>query len=106
MNKSLIDTDDEEEPESEHQKTARQHKKLTRTRSVSEGALPPKFDPCLLAPTTQEGNNSDSRFDSSPSDSAVTLFVKTTRKLFTPLVETSLAKSSTQPDISIKAQGK
>ncbi|CAG9772509.1 unnamed protein product [Ceutorhynchus assimilis] len=87
MNKSLIDTDDEEEP-----KTIKQHKKLTRTRSISEGNMF-KFDPKLLAPTHNQSD--DSRRDSSPIDSPITVFVKTTRKLFTPIVETSLGKSLT-----------
>lgn len=62
------------------------HRKLTRTRSISEGETPVK----LLQPSV-------SYEDQSPSPevltgSAVTLFVKTTRKLFTPIVEASLGK--------------
>uniref|UniRef100_A0AAR5PNW9 Uncharacterized protein n=1 Tax=Dendroctonus ponderosae TaxID=77166 RepID=A0AAR5PNW9_DENPD len=94
LKKSMMDSDDEE---SEPPKNVRQHKKLARARSVSEGAAPPKFDPKLLAPSAKECSTSESRFDSSPTDSAVTLFVKTTRKLFTPIVETSLRKPSAEP---------
>lgn len=61
------------------------HRKLTRTRSISEGDSVKLLQP------------SASYEDRSPSPevltgSAVTLFVKTTRKLFTPIVEASLGK--------------
>ncbi|XP_076260616.1 uncharacterized protein LOC143196635 isoform X6 [Rhynchophorus ferrugineus] len=96
LQKSFMDTDDEE---AEVHSVVRQHKKLTRTRSISDGNLPPIFDQNLLSPSTPypETSTSESRLDSSPSESAVTLFVKTTRKLFTPLVETSLAKTASEP---------
>ncbi|XP_048524148.1 uncharacterized protein LOC109539281 isoform X4 [Dendroctonus ponderosae] len=102
LKKSMMDSDDEE---SEPPKNVRQHKKLARARSVSEGAAPPKFDPKLLAPSAKECSTSESRFDSSPTDSAVTLFVKTTRKLFTPIVETSLGKPSAEPKSAPKPPG-
>ncbi|XP_030755568.1 uncharacterized protein LOC115881955 [Sitophilus oryzae] len=94
LQKNLVDTDDEE-VDAEPQKMVRQHKKLTRTRSISDGNLNPTFDDNFLSPGTPnpETSTSESRLDSSPSESAVTLFVKTTRKLFTPLIETSLSKN-------------
>ncbi|XP_060526814.1 uncharacterized protein LOC132702286 isoform X2 [Cylas formicarius] len=92
--KPLADSDEDEDEEA-NKKTAtvRQHKKLTRTRSISESSLP-NFDPNLLMPTKPnvESTTSDSRVDSSPSDSPVTVFVKTTRKLFVPIVESGLCK--------------
>ncbi|XP_050303352.1 uncharacterized protein LOC126741081 [Anthonomus grandis grandis] len=98
--KTGTDTDEEEEEEAEEgEKQSRQHKKLTRTKSVSESNVPAKLSENL----TPESHLSDLRLDSPPSESAVTLFVKTTRKLFTPLVETSLAKSWTEPTIISEA---
>lgn len=94
INQPDSDEEDQERP------AVKLHRKLTRTRSISEGETPVK----LLQPSA-------SYEDRSPSPevltgSAVTLFVKTTRKLFTPIVEASLGKvvsvgesdSSSNPD--------
>lgn len=97
VNQPDSDEEDQERP------AVKLHRKLTRTRSISEGDTPVK----LLQPSA-------SYEDRSPSPevltgSAVTLFVKTTRKLFTPIVEASLGKvvsvgeseSSSNPDSAV-----
>ncbi|XP_008198722.1 uncharacterized protein LOC659628 [Tribolium castaneum] len=99
QNRNLADTDDEED---EVQKNT--HKKLTRTRSVSESSGAKKetvvVDESIIQKVvvpTQTNFLDISSLDeeAKPSDSPVTVFVKTTRKLFTPLVESGLSR---EPD--------
>ncbi|XP_044262996.1 uncharacterized protein LOC123010292 isoform X2 [Tribolium madens] len=85
QNRNFTDTDDEEE---EMQKNT--HKKLTRTRSVSESSTTMNKE--QIPTQTNFLNISSLNEETKPSDSPVTVFVKTTRKLFTPLVESGLSR--------------
>ncbi|RZC42079.1 hypothetical protein BDFB_008551 [Asbolus verrucosus] len=105
----LPDTDEEEDNLEQKRNT---HKKLVRTRSISEGSTNTTEDyykdqnqkneiivdesliQKVVVPTHSNILNitSSEDFTSKPSDSPVTLFVKTTRKLFTPIVESGLSE--------------
>ncbi|XP_018566283.1 uncharacterized protein LOC108907199 [Anoplophora glabripennis] len=110
QNRSLPDTDDEEEDEAaEQRKNNRQHKKLTRARTISEvypGVEPetPGFLPQKIIVPTETNYVVVQEEPKLPPESPLTVFVKTTRKLFTPIAETNLAdtgKSSTNESPSI-----
>ncbi|XP_066252103.1 myosin-11 isoform X2 [Euwallacea similis] len=94
-NKPIVtDTDEDENAdcETDSSKTdLKPHRKLTRTKSITDQETIPKLDPRLTAPMTLHFGT-DSPI--SGADSPVTLLVKTTRKLFTPFVETSLGRSN------------
>ncbi|KAJ8945673.1 hypothetical protein NQ318_012391, partial [Aromia moschata] len=96
------DTDDEEEEEGakDQRKTNRQHKKLTRSRTTSDSNAEGKSthepetrepsDQKVIVPTETNYVNAVANEDHRlPPESPLTLFVKTTRKLFTPIGETS-----------------
>ncbi|KAJ8927737.1 hypothetical protein NQ314_019740 [Rhamnusium bicolor] len=103
QNRSIPDTDDEEEDGTKEQwKNNRQHKKLTRARTISECNLEGKpiselegpgfLAQSIIVPTETNYVHIKAQEEYKvPTESPLTLFVKTTRKLFTPIGETSLA---------------
>ncbi|XP_044756503.1 uncharacterized protein LOC123315031 isoform X2 [Coccinella septempunctata] len=94
--KSLHDSDEEEEIVAEHKK----YPKLLRSRTISDGSTKSleQNEGCEskninIFPAVTKSTYPDSPTRVTLSDSPVTIFVKTTRKLFTPLVERSLQDS-------------
>lgn len=98
QNRSLPDTDDEEDQATEQRKNNRQHKKLTRARTISESNIYPALEPetagfltqKIIVPTETNYVNAVQEEPKLPPESPLTVFVKTTRKLFTPIAETGL----------------
>ncbi|XP_045466502.1 uncharacterized protein LOC123675222 isoform X2 [Harmonia axyridis] len=91
--RSLQDSDEEEEKAPEQKKFP----KLLRSRTISEGSTKSleqsegsDLKNTNIFPAVTKATYPDSPTRVTSSDSPVTIFVKTTRKLFTPLVERSL----------------
>lgn len=87
--------DESDEDERNEEKKSSKHKKLSRAKSVPEDVV---VDPALVekvvVPT--ESNYVTVSDIEKPPDSPVTIFVKTTRKLFTPIVERSIENKSAE----------
>lgn len=116
------DEDDETISKSSVERKVNKHKKLTRTRSVADDSVScnqsanksgeeedhvvvdPSVAEKLVVPT--ETNFVSAPFDMpKPPDSPVTVFVKTTRKLFTPIIEKAVSegKPALSKSISLPA---
>lgn len=98
--KSLQDSDDEEEKTIEQKK----YPKLLRSRTISEESTK-SLEPTEIGvskntnifPAVIKSTYPESPTKVKSSDSPITIFVKTTRKLFTPFVERSLQDSEETP---------
>lgn len=97
---NAIDSDEDEAEDKEKSKS-RQHRKLNRTRTISDGGIDYKpsdkaSDGSNIARiiVTTEKNYLNASLNEDMSDSPLTVFVKTTRKLFTPIGESSFNMSS------------
>ncbi|KAJ8910480.1 hypothetical protein NQ315_002733 [Exocentrus adspersus] len=101
QNRSLPDSDDDED-ENKQMRNNRQHKKLTRARTTHESTATPitkseldeHLAETIIVPTETNYMNALKEETSFPPDSPLTVFVKTTRKLFIPIGERGLAETN------------
>lgn len=103
MNKTIEDSDDEEIINTQEQQRVRQTKKLSRTKTFSETENEKTNDETeeklhttqqiVVTPSETDFMNLSNE-NRTLSDSPLTVFVKTTRKLFTPIGEANMGSST------------